>query len=153
MECNNDINTMIDLAKVADLVSLTRDDADIPAELLRSDACGWLCAGPDADRRQLWLRNGDVRVPQHLSGTRLPSDHGRSHSPGLLQEQQDSEKDQEEPEASLLDGGVPGDCGVCSAAALRHAGSSVSHLWVWVFREPNSSTCRGWCTGSTRLRR
>lgn len=63
--------------------------------------------GVDVNWCQLWLWDGDVWVPQHLSGARFPSDHGRADSPGFIQEQQNSEEDQEEAQTPFLDRSLP----------------------------------------------
>lgn len=43
-----------------------------------------------------------------MPGPRLPSHHGCADSPGLIQEQQDTEEDQEKTQTPLLDRGLPG---------------------------------------------
>lgn len=50
IECNNDINTMIDLAKVADLVSVFHELLYMLKTETLFDGVLFLSPGPDADR-------------------------------------------------------------------------------------------------------
>jgi len=56
-----------------------------------------------AGRCKLWLWDGNVWVPQHLSGSRLPQDYGCVDTSRPLPQQQTAKQDKETTETSLLD--------------------------------------------------
>lgn len=101
IECNNDINSMIDIAKVADLVSFA-------LFYIYSRICIFFIVGITAHWRVLRIWNGDVRVSPYLSGTRNAANYGRTHSLGYDKEQRATEANEKDSQTSLLDRSVSG---------------------------------------------
>lgn len=73
LECNNDLNSMIDVAKVADLV-LLMIDGSYGFEMVSSMPLARLS-------RLTALKLGNVRVPQRPPGSRFPQSHRSPHPP------------------------------------------------------------------------
>ena len=58
--------------------------------------------------RELWVRDGMLRVPQHLPGTRDAPNYWGAHPLGSLEIQAETTQGHEETiEASILDRGLP----------------------------------------------
>ena len=72
VECNNDLNSMIDIGKVADLV-LLMIDGSFGFEMVRATS--------PRPRSLLTHTTGNLRVPQHPPVPWLPQGHRRPHPP------------------------------------------------------------------------
>lgn len=109
MEVPNDINAMIDAAKIADLVCgrifQMHDDK-------RS-------AGATVDRCILWIRDGDIRVFAYMQDARRATYHGCTDAHGHDREEAKAESAEEEIKAPFLDRGLPRRQDVLLHAAKR----------------------------------
>ncbi len=90
VECVNDINCMIDLAKVADLASPC---LSLPLRSVQEPKEGWitfsiLSSGAPVGGCQFWFWDGNIWIPQYLSSARIPQDYGCSHTPWSFQTEQ-----------------------------------------------------------------
>ena len=68
----------------------------------------FLCTGSAPRRCQFRFRDGDLRVPEHCSGARVPQDHGCLNPSGSDEEQQGPAEDQETSQEQILDWDLPG---------------------------------------------
>mmetsp|Transcript_38147 Transcript_38147/g.114046 ORF Transcript_38147/g.114046 Transcript_38147/m.114046 type:complete len:228 (+) Transcript_38147:663-1346(+) len=59
--------------------------------------------GPAVRRRQIRIRDGDVRIPQHAPSPRIPPRHGCLYSSRQISHRQESPQDEKVAQASLLD--------------------------------------------------
>lgn len=110
IECSNDINMMIDIAKIADLVSY-----DYLFWNPYKDCLFFLCLkicntftnyltlnlGFAVDRCQVWFWDGNIWVLKHMSSAWNATFNGCLDSSGFVQEQEDLAKNKNNIEEAL----------------------------------------------------
>lgn len=75
IECRNDINSMIDVAKIADLVSRGFGNT---RQIFR--------LGSTVNRCEIRFRNGNIRIFEYRTSLWFTTHHGRVNTHGFVQE-------------------------------------------------------------------
>ena len=102
LECGSDLNTMLDVAKIADLVLLLVD-ASFGFEMETFEFLNILQVQPSVTSISL-----SISLPLSPSGPWVPQGDGSADPPGHVPLSEDSEEDKEETQKQILDRNIPG---------------------------------------------